>query len=634
MAPSNPTISVVIVAEKMWVLLLPYTLNSIARQQFPTESIEVIVVTTGESEEKVQAICQRFPHIHTTVLCDEITGIHDPSARKRLGLRHAQGVIIVGMDADIILPAYAFTYISEIITHYPQSIVFADERIAITPADCSGDLGQIFHTCEIEEFSNGAFSGAILEKDIYPRHPWSCASYFFAVAHGHITEDDFSLAYSGMWGVEDNDLVATLYKRGVQPISHYRLRVLHWNHAAQSDDLYDAQLQTALERHPEPYIITRDAALLYSWRRLPRDRAPRQETYPYDIHFSIPPYTYVNSSALVASSLFFASRSIAMNEGRVVPTMSPLTAIDHLLPYPEYRVDALYPINPPTANHVVVHFLISGNFTTAPDPATYAIGYVAFEGSRIDPAYYSYLNLFDALWVPSELNMQTLRAHGWAKPIGVMPHGIFSGYNFPHQYRNCTYADFRFITVGIGRRKQHYALIEQFTKAFRPHERVGLYIVDAFHSAQLQQCIRERYPEWQTLITVAEPDLSYAAVSREYVMSDAFVSVSRGEAWQMPVLEAMASGLPVIVPRDNGIPYVNETNAILTDSYPVEAPMDYGYVIPDIAATVRAMRALVNDPRPAKKRATALLDVIHTRYTWTNAARIMWQWLDEHIPYV
>ena len=634
MAHSSPTISVIIVAERMWASLLSFTLYSIARQQYPSEYIEVIVVTAEDSEQRVRAICQRFPHMRTTVLCDEIVGIHDPSSRKRLGLRHAQGAIIVGIDADIILPAYAFTYVSEIIARHPQSMVFADGRAAITPADCLGDLEQIFRSCETEEFSNGAFSGAILDKDIYPRHPWSCASYFFAVAREHITEDDFSLAYSGMWGVEDNDLVATLYARGVQPLSHYNLRVLHWDHVAQSDDLYDAQMQTALERHPEPYIITKDAAQLYSWQRLLRNQAPRQESYPYDVHFSIPPYTYMNSSALVASSLLLAARSVALREGRVLPTMSPLTAIGHLLPYPEWRSDELYPKNPPTANHVVVHFLISGKIAAAPDPATYAIGYVAFEGGSITPVYYSYLELFDALWVPSEQNAQTLRAHGWMKPIGVMPHGIFSGYNFPHTYRNRTHTDFRFITVGIGRRKQHYELIEQFTKAFSPHERVGLYIVDAFHSAQLQQCIQEQYPEWQTLITVARPDISYVAISREYVMSDAFVSVSRGEAWQMPVLEAMASGLPVIVPRDNGIPYSNDTNAILTDSYPVEAPMDYGYVIPDITATVRAMRALVNDPRPAKKRATALLDVIHTRYTWTSAAHTMWQWLDEHVPYV
>ena len=629
------SISVVIVAEGEWLNLLPLSLNAVARQLYPLELIEVVIVTTNECYAEVCTIAGRFTSLEFQIVTDPMTGIHAPSYRKKLGWQQAKNEIFIGLDADVLVPAYIFSHIVTVLNAYPNFSIFSSERTQLTIKELSFDFRATFNRFEISEFRLANVTGRELTDGLYAKHPWTCASYLWAVKRTLLVAEDFVTAYDGIWGIEDNDLAINLYERGIHPLSHGSLRVLHWQHLTQSDDLYDAQLALLLRRHPAPYIVTRDLAFMYSRKRLPNWQASQPHGKRYSLAIQLPRYVQIVSSAVVLRSLYLALRTVAYNEGRPIPSITPLPEINPLLPhaYLMSDQDSSPKAKDNPAQSVNLWGLIYGDMKQYPPRRAYNIGYLPLEGEIIDAGYYSYLQLFDALWVSSERNAATLRRYGWIKPLAVIPLGIFSGYFYPHRYRPTRSVEYQFLTVGTGQRKQTHELIDTFAQTFSPSDRVGLMIGDSFHAESVVNYIHQHWPQWEEVIKVGAQDRSIDSISQLFLTSDAFITASRGEAWQLPVLEAMACAMPVIVPYDNGIPYVNETNAIIYHSSPVVGNAPFGYVEPDMKDLSRVMRQLVSNPEPAQQRARQLLEVVHTHYSWFTAARALWQWLDETVPH-
>lgn len=635
MRAKQRTVSIVITVEGDWVTMLPFTLNTLARQLYPLNRIETILVTTKEYQPAVAAVAAQFKNLTIRIVTDPMTGVFTPSYRKRLGWQMATGDYFIGVDADVLIPSYTLALVDTVLTAHPGFILFGDERKDITLDDSIYvNISELFVSSGIDEFMSAGLSGRAQLAGLYAKHPWFCASFIFAIERSNLLVEDFVTEYDGLWGVEDNDLTISLYKRGICPLSHPDLKVLHWQHTKQDDGLYDAQLALAFRRHPEPYIINRDSALLYSRQRLPSWQAPRPKTYPYVVHFRSQQYKTVVSFAIVLQSLYLAMRTRAYAEGRPLPTITDFSKINHLLPHEDNRTVKNIPdLVDPKAQIVNIWCLVYGGIYSVPSNETYNIGYLALEGEVIDQGYLSYLQLYDALWVSSARNAATLRAQGWNKPLAIIPLGVFSGYFFPHRFRPDDTVKWQFLTVGTGQRKQNFALIDTFATTFNPDEQVKLVVWDNFQAKYCRQYIQRYWPKWQSLIVVPDIDRTNVSISQLFVTSDAFVTASRGEAWQLPVLEAMACGMPILAPRDNGIPYLNETNAILYNSHLITGVAPFGYVEPDLDDLGRLMRALVVDPQPARERSSQLLDVIHTHYSWFSSARIAWQWLDDNVPH-
>jgi glycosyltransferase involved in cell wall biosynthesis len=109
--------------------------------------------------------------------------------------------------------------------------------------------------------------------------------------------------------------------------------------------------------------------------------------------------------------------------------------------------------------------------------------------------------------------------------------------------------------------------------------------------------------------TFSRPNLAALIAS-----ADAFVLPTRGEGWGLPVVEAMAMKVPVIVTNHSGpAVYANEDNAYLI---PVLAGVDArGFARPDIDALVRLMRLVVVDscPQPGTALTTAQIKASKAR---------------------
>lgn len=164
------------------------------------------------------------------------------------------------------------------------------------------------------------------------------------------------------------------------------------------------------------------------------------------------------------------------------------------------------------------------------------------------------------------------------------------------------------------RRKGWDILLRAYFRAFSPHDDVRLRLrtyVPSFLGGDLNITSRieefalaatgstlQQLPEvvWERGADEAEREngMSREEVRDLYFLADCFVLPTRGEGWGLPVAEAMAMGLPVIVTNYSGpAAYATEENA-----YPLPVLLEFDhehYAVPDEDALVLLLRQVVSD---------------------------------------
>jgi glycosyltransferase involved in cell wall biosynthesis len=177
----------------------------------------------------------------------------------------------------------------------------------------------------------------------------------------------------------------------------------------------------------------------------------------------------------------------------------------------------------------------------------------AWEESLVPPTWVAGFNRWlDGMVVPSRFTARRLRDSGVALPIAVAPHGLSHALAPARTMPDGPVPGLRtFLHVSsCFPRKGADVLLAAFREAFsaddavelliktfpNPHNDVARRVVDLLAADP-------RHPR----VRVIDRDLSVGEMADLYSRSHVLVSPSRGEGFGLPVAEAMAHGLPVIV---------------------------------------------------------------------------------------
>lgn len=171
---------------------------------------------------------------------------------------------------------------------------------------------------------------------------------------------------------------------------------------------------------------------------------------------------------------------------------------------------------------------------------------------------------YHELWVPTQWNAGTFKRSGVVLPIKVAPLGVNTSIYRPIQgatLPECTLISrgakgvrevpkgFVFISVGLPSFRKGFDLLSSaFEQTFAGDDNVSLVCATTYGSSNvpsLAQC-----SSMKSRIYALEGEFDEHQMARIYSASDAYVSCSRGEGWNLPVCEASACGLPVICPRN------------------------------------------------------------------------------------
>lgn len=193
------------------------------------------------------------------------------------------------------------------------------------------------------------------------------------------------------------------------------------------------------------------------------------------------------------------------------------------------------------------------------------IGFLAVESyDFIDTGWHRHINLMDELWVPSQEAKDSANRSGVTIPIKVVPHSLdMSQYQNPKgQLVKQMIDNYTFGFVGeFIERKNIKSLIQAFHIEFDPYEPVNLFIKTSRveikslenYCDQIKKGLKLRngYKKEITISGIM-PKEDYISVLNQI---NCFVMPSRGEAFCIPALEAMAMGKPCLYTKGIGMTY-------------------------------------------------------------------------------
>lgn len=272
----------------------------------------------------------------------------------------------------------------------------------------------------------------------------------------------------------------------------------------------------------------------------------------------------------------------------------------------------------------------------------YKIGYTMLETTGIPKEWVRQCNKMDEVWVPSVFNVETFRNSGVTVPIHVIPLGVDPNYYHPEIMGYKNHKRFTFLSVfEWGERKAPEKLLRAYAKAFTAKDDVVLICKVFNNDADIlvkREIERLNLPkDGPEIVVLHNTKFSDVQMPTLYRSADCFVLPTRGEGWGMPILEAMACGLPTIATNwSSQIDFFNASNG-----YPVDVtglidakarcPYYKGFQWADPSEEHLAyqMRYVYEHQEEARKKGMLASEEVRTKWTWKNAAEKIIERLDD-----
>jgi autotransporter strand-loop-strand O-heptosyltransferase len=267
---------------------------------------------------------------------------------------------------------------------------------------------------------------------------------------------------------------------------------------------------------------------------------------------------------------------------------------------------------------------------------------VVWESTRFPDDQFENLLSFDQLWVPSNWQKECAIEQGYpSERVKVVPEGVHQDIFYPEKVDLLDdYNDGRFKFLLFGRwdyRKSTTEIIETFLKTFDKDEPVDLIAsIDNPFSVDGMDSTEERLKHYgfkDDRIKIK------SFVSREdYIkymkIGHVFLSCARSEGWNLPLIEAMACGIPSIYSDWGG-----QLEFAKGLGYPVkvieERPYNIGegktfndgsdkyegnYCEPDYNDLSKVMREVYENYQECRINSLIESEVIRKNFNWENAA--------------
>ena len=270
------------------------------------------------------------------------------------------------------------------------------------------------------------------------------------------------------------------------------------------------------------------------------------------------------------------------------------------------------------------------------------IQWVVFESTRIPATIRPAIQGAHQVWVPSAWGRDVLLAHGInADRIRIMPEGVDGARFHAHGRRPRTAArPLRFLTVGkYEHRKGIDETIEAFAKVYANQPQAELVIKSNYFTNH-----RQKYDALHGKIsdlglnnvTLLWGEMTSAQLADLYRACDVFVLPTHAEGWGLPLIEAVAAGMPIITTMHSGhmeflqhvtdsvLPVAHVMTAIDCPEYCSYYPApdnDWGvWARPDVASLVTCMQQALQQEHRLYDRAQRNSKIIRERFSWSQSA--------------
>ncbi len=266
------------------------------------------------------------------------------------------------------------------------------------------------------------------------------------------------------------------------------------------------------------------------------------------------------------------------------------------------------------------------------------VAYTVWESTRLPDDWLAPLAAADRVWTASAWGKRVFAANGLDPArIDVVPEGVDPLRFHPAVEPTGAFpaAPFKFLAVGRWERRKGMAeLVKAFDEEFGDRDDVllvlaGLYAGrrDLDLGSELR-ALRLRRPDRLKIVPPVDTHRTFAGI---YTACDAFVAPTRAEGWGLPVIEAMACGLPAIVTGYSGPTEFIGEHAFRIEHrlVPVDVPFftradgDLGqWAEPDWRHLRALMRYVHQRREEARERGLAGSEHVRRAFSWDSAAAV------------
>jgi glycosyltransferase involved in cell wall biosynthesis len=247
------------------------------------------------------------------------------------------------------------------------------------------------------------------------------------------------------------------------------------------------------------------------------------------------------------------------------------------------------------------------------------------EEDAVDPVWIKNINDHcERLLVPCPHNVQIFKGAGVTIPIHIVPLGLDAReYGpLPAAKRKRPYTFLAF--ADRGSRKGGSTALLGFGTAFSSSKYPDVRLIIKTRAGEkLPAFGDERITHW------AEDCANAVDL---YAQADCLVFPSKGEGWGLPPREAVALGIPAIVPRHTGLEVGIDcwATVILEKQTLEESGMGGSWLVPDWREVSEAMFWCYEHREEARQKAIAGGEWLRKEQTWDHAAQIVTALLEAH----
>ena len=278
------------------------------------------------------------------------------------------------------------------------------------------------------------------------------------------------------------------------------------------------------------------------------------------------------------------------------------------------------------------------------------IGFGVFEGSRIPTGFIKPSNAVDAIFVPSKHVYDAFKPFV-DRPIFIVPEGVDMNvfkeeHTFHPQIEEFNHATensaelFTFLwnkgwALGTKDRSGFDIAVKAFSEEFTKTDKVRfLAHINPAYNHPMWDIRREmdalKLPlnNNRAPMSIMTSDLPIPLINQFYNLGDVYISTSKAEGFNLPVLEAMACGKPAIVSNYGGhLDFCDESNSWLisgemkraSDPNPMFEEVDWFEC--NVEEVKKAMRFAYEHQDIVKKKSEEALKTARA-FSWENAAKI------------